>query len=285
VDKQIKKLKKDKIVAETMILAGILTLAVTLLITLLIDPRPILIALAVGGFLLVFFGYSNYAHLKETFKKDFLNNLIEEWIERGTHEPEHGLSEHQVHETGFLEKPDVFTSWDFLFGAMAGVPFISSDIRLEKETEKKRHTTKTNTYFLGRVFSFEFNRIFDGTIFILSENRPNDGKEYKEATPEFGHLAVNFDVLTTKKTLARNMFTKDFMRILEKLQSNHPAKAELAFTGSKCHVAINNLEDAFKLRMLRPINADLMQIFKEDIAILHELINLLKDKNPVFKGA
>ena len=132
-------------------------------------------------------GYNGFSKLSKRFKIEVLSGLVETFVDNGRFDPNGGLSPAQVYSSEFLKRADRFHTEDFLSGSMDGVEFISSDVKLEE-----RHVRQTKngtevyyeTYFLGRLFKFEFNKSFDGYLQVLEGSRPTKNRKYTKVKLE-----------------------------------------------------------------------------------------------------
>ena len=141
------------------------------------------VLLFLPGLFFLITGNIAFKKLNNRFKHEVLTDLVASYVDDGVFIPNQGLSQSQVYSTEFLKRADRFHSEDFLKGSIEGVQFISSDVKLEEEhVEHTKNGTRRYyvTYFLGRVFEFDFNKSFDGYLQVLEKYRPTVKRGYQK---------------------------------------------------------------------------------------------------------
>lgn len=230
-------------------------------------------------------GATSFGKLKQAFKDTVLTEMFKNAIPGVYYNPRDGLSQSVVYDTDFLKRADRFHSEDFLSGQIDGVDFISSDVKLE---ERHVQHTKNGTrvyyvaYFIGRVFRFEFNKNFVGSLQVLESGRPRSGG-YKIVKLESIDFNKKFKTYSTEDITAFYILTPDIMEAIHNLERRNPGRISLSFHGDHLFVAINNNKDTFELKMFRPIDDSMVEEFKKDILVIKDFIMTLKLNNNLFK--
>lgn len=243
-----------------------------------------LIAILPGiGFLI--YAFSKLNALSKDFKREVLGDLVREHIDQGQLLVSSGLDKSQVMDTEFLKRPDRFHSEDFISGSMDGVSFVSSDVKLE---EKHVHHTKNGTrtewitYFLGRIFIFDFNKRFDGDLQVAENTRPTSRKKFNKIKMESIEFNKVYKTYTTNDHTAFYVLTPHLMQALLDFEKNNKGHISFAFSGSKLYIAINNFRDTFELRLFRKIDQSTVEEFKRDLFVIHEVVRELKLNKKIF---
>lgn len=242
------------------------------------------ISLLGGGFVAAA-GATAFNKLKKNFKQTVLKEMFKETIPGVNYSPEYGLDERTVYATDFLKRADRFHSEDFLEGQIDGVDFISSDVKLEeRHVQHTKHGTRTYyvTYFLGRVFRFEFNKEFAGRLQVLEAGSPKS-RGYNKVKLESVDFNKKFKTYSTEDITAFYILTPDIMEAIHKLEQRNPGRIGLSFVGDYLFVAINNNKDTFELKMFKEIDNSMVEEFKKDILVIKDFIMTLKLNNNLFK--
>lgn len=236
---------------------------------------------------LIFFaiGFTKFSKLKRDFKYNVLSKMFAEVLPEVHYEPDDGLSPETVYQTDFLKRADRFHSEDYLMGAVDGVDFISSDVKLEeRHVQHTKNGTRVYyvTYFMGRIFRFQFNKDFVGSLYVLEGGSPHSWGHNKVKL-ESVDFNKKFKTYATEDITAFYILTPDIMEAIHKIERRNPGRIGLRFHGEYLYVAINNNRDTFELQMFRKIDDSIIQEFKEDLLVIKDFIVTLKLNNNLFK--
>ena len=267
------------------IIGGVLVVLGILLFILLAQYGPFgLIAILPGiGFLI--YTTSKLNALSKKFKKEVLTELVETNIDQGQLVIDSGLSKSEVMDTEYLKRPDRFHSEDMISGLMDGVSFVSSDVKLE---ERHVHHTKNGTrtewvtYFLGRVFVFDFNKRFDGALQVAENTRPTSNRKFEKVKMESIEFNRVYNTYTTNDHTAFYVLTPHLMQGLLDFEKNNKGHISFSFIGSKLYIAINNFRNTFELRLFRKIDQSVIDEFTRDLLVIHEVVRELKLNKKIF---
>jgi hypothetical protein len=248
------------------------------------------IILVVAGFIIggiiAGIGFSKFSKLSKMFKQEVLTGLIDTFVDNGYFDPNAGLSQAQVYNTEFLKRADRFHSEDFLSGSMEDVQFVSSDVKLEeKHVRHTKNGTETyyETYFLGRVFIFEFNKSFDGYLQVLESNHPTRNRGYKKVKLESVQFNKKFRTYATNEHSAFYVLTPHFMEALMKFEQENKGRIYFSFIDNLLYIGINNFKDTFELRMFRKLDDRIFDEFKRDLLVIKDVITELKLNRNIFR--
>ena len=278
-------LEKKK--AEKKIFIGIPFIIISVLGFVLLGEYGFFIAfLIIPGFVFIGLGSSQFSKLSKRFKNEVLVDLISTYVDNGKFIPEQGLSINKVYNTEFVKHADRYHTEDYLSGSMDGVSFESSDVRLEeRHVEHTKNGTRTyyETYFLGRVFIFEFNKEFQGYLQVLEGGRPTVNRKYEKVKLESVQFNKKFKTYATNEHSAFYVLTPHLMEALMDFEKKNKGKIQFSFLGSKLHIGINNFKDTFELKMFRKLDQSVFDEFKRELLVIQDVIKELRLNNNIFK--
>lgn len=243
------------------------------------------IVLIIIGAIVSIIGAARFSSLKKRFKDQVLGPMFKEAIPGIEFDPNRGLDPRTVYDTDFLTRADRFTSEDYLAGDVDGVNFISSDVKLEeRHVEHTKNGTRTYyvTYFLGRVFKFDFNKEFVGDLHVLEAGRPKS-RGFNKVKLESVDFNKKFKTFTQEDITAFYVLTPPIIEAITKIEKRHPGRIGISFRGDHMYVAINNNKDTFELKMFKEIDDSMIQEFIDDLLVIKEFIVTLKLNKNLFK--
>ncbi|MCK5387644.1 MAG: DUF3137 domain-containing protein [Candidatus Izimaplasma sp.] len=279
---QLLKKKSEK----NVVIGGILLVLGLILFVLLIEYGPYGLILGLPGLVLIGIGFAKFSGIKKNFKSEVLHDVVVTFVEDGVFDPLKGLSQTVVYNTEFLKRADIFQSEDYLAGKMDGVSFVSSDVKLqERHVEHTENGTRTTyvTYFLGRVFRFEFNKSFDGYLQVLEKSKPTIKRKYKKIKLESVDFNKKFKTYSTSEHTAFYVLTPHLMEALRDFEKNNKGKISFSFIGKYLYIGINNFRDTFELKMFRVLNEETFSEFKRELFVIQEIVKELRLNNDIFK--
>ncbi|MBN2539922.1 MAG: DUF3137 domain-containing protein [Bacilli bacterium] len=276
--------------SETKVIVGGVIIAVGIILAMLGNMNGnalfiIGIIIGLGGFVFFGIGMAAFGTLKKNFKEQVLRPMFQEAIPDIKYEPTLGLAPQIVYSTDFLKVADRFHSEDHLSGQLDGVQFISSDVKLE---ERHVEHTKNGTrvyyvpYFIGRVFRFQFNKEFVGSLYVLESGSPMR-RGYNKVKLESIDFNKKFKTFATEEITAFYILTPDIMEAIHNLERRHQGRIGLSFHGDYLYVAINNNRDTFEVQMFRKIDESMIKEFQQDLLVIKDFIMTLKLNNNLFK--
>ena len=280
---QLKKSSENKVK-----IGGAIAVVGALIFVLLGMEGLAFIGILIGGGGLAYLGAGSAAFnkLSNRFKTEVLTDLIASFVDDGVFNPHQGLPMSTVYATEFLKRADRYHTEDYLSGSIDGVRFESSDVKLEeKHVEHTKNGTRTyyETYFLGRIFVFDFNKSFDGYLQVLERGRPISKKRYSKIKLESVQFNKKFKTYTTNDHSAFYVLTPHFMEALMMFEQNNKGNISFSFIDTHLFIGINNFRDTFELKMFRELNMESFKEFEKEIGVVKEVISELKLNRNIYK--
>lgn len=274
--------------AEKKVMIGAGIILVSLLGLLFLENGGFILLLPgiIAGVITIAIGFNSFQKLSKKFKVEVLTGLIATFVDNGKFDPNNGLSQSEVYASEFLIRADRFHSEDYLSGSIEGVKFVSSDVKLEeRHVRQTKNGTETyyETYFLGRLFRFEFNKSFEGYLQVLEGARPSRNRKYKKVKLESIQFNKKFKTYATSEHSAFYVLTPHFMEALMKFEQKNKGKIYFSFIDSTLNIGINNFVDTFELRMFKKLDDSTFESFKRDLLVIKDVITELKLNNNIFK--
>jgi hypothetical protein len=231
-------------------------------------------------------GMSEFINVKKSFKTEVLQEMFKTLIPDVEYHPDMGLSESEVYSSEFLKHADRFHSEDYIAGSIEDVRFYSSDLRLEeRHVQHTKNGTRVYyvTYFLGRVFRFDFNKEFTGNLQVLETGSPYSRRKFEKVKMESDDFNKKFKIFAEEEITAFYILTPDIMEAIFNLEQRNPGRISMSFLGDHLYVAINNNRDTFELKMFRNVDESVIEEFKQDLLVIKDFIVSLKLNNKLFK--
>ena len=231
-------------------------------------------------------GMAEYAKIKKNFKSQVLTDMFKTLIPDVEYLPNRGLAPEEAYASEFLKRADRYHSEDFISGKIGEVDFISSDLKLEeRHVQHTKNGTRVYyvTYFLGRVFRFEFNKNFTGNLQVLEAGSPFSRRKFEKVKLESIDFNKKFKVFAEEELTAFYILTPDIMEAIFNLEKRNPGRISMSFLGDHLYVAINNNRDTLELQNFKKIDESIIEEFKKDLLVIKDFIVSLKLNNKLFK--
>ena len=221
----------------------------------------------IAGLLFAFFGYANFTHLRENFKSRLIASWTASWVKGGDYDPRNGLSKNQILKSLLFSQDARFETHDLISGSLQGIAFISSDVK---------NISAIPPVFHGRLFAFEFNHTFIQNLIHIPQNHEAllDGFEKTKAYQKA------YDTYIPKGS--KPMLSSTWVKAFEKLEKIHTQRVALSLVDSKLYLTINDQEDAFIMRLFKPLDLKKITAFQTDVRHLTELIKTFKNNKANF---
>lgn len=252
-------------------------------------------ALFFGVFISLIFlgiGFFLYNQKKKAFslsvKKYIIGGLFEEQFSNVIYQPEKGLSQQFIKDSGLYPMGNIFESDDLLSATYKNVGFIQSDVLIQDETSDGE-TTTTTTLFHGRWLVCDFIKEFEGyhqirTNRFFKNRKPFKffGDKLKQFEFENKQFNKKFTTYTTDQKEAFYLINPGYMQRLENFVEYIGENIVFGFINNKLHVAIYNNKDAFELKGNK-INEEFITRIDEDIKLIKLIIDELDLELDIFR--
>jgi len=289
--------QKRKSFAEIGVVAGILLMALFVLLSIVTEFMEFYTILMVLGLVLIFVGTGLFQWTQRKFKQEYLKSYLSDLIEDGEFIPKkgfnrvQGLHPNDVYMSEFIERADRYYSYDYLHGVIDGIKFQSSDVHLQRLEYRTYTDSKGNrkrkrqyvTFFKGRVFHFDFNKNFDGCVLVLERYRPRSNRKYKKVELEYVDFNKKFKTFTTKEHTAFYILTPHFMESLMKVEKENPGNVGFSFIDNKLYFALHKNRSTFSLRPFRKIDERYLQSIHDEVEMIYNMVDDLKLNRNIFK--
>lgn len=293
-DKEVSQIKKEQadVVFNRKIAISIgVVILVSLILQSLYDEPVILFGLFIVAFLLVIgliLYYKEKQEFSEIVKDIIIRGLFEEQFSHVTYQPDKGLNEKFIKETGLYPLGNRFYSDDLLTASYKNVGFMQSDVFIQQVTSNGK-TTTTVTLFKGRWIMCDFIKNFDGYHQIRSNGFFKNKKPFKffddklkEFKFENNRFNDTFTTYTSDRQEAFYLINPGYMERIEKLTDYINQEVVFGFVDNKLHVAIFNNEDAFEIKDVN-IDDDFVKDIENDIELIKLIIDELDLELDIFK--
>ncbi|MFO7969811.1 MAG: DUF3137 domain-containing protein [Candidatus Izemoplasmatales bacterium] len=293
MNESIKKFNKEKQKSEKKFIFAGLAIIIAILLFLLVSSQGlnenyyILPAIVlIIGIILIGVGAYEFSKVKKDFKNNFLKGIFSELIPNIKYHPKRGLPKDVTYSSELLKRADRYHCEDYLEGKIDDVDFVSSDIKLEER--RVRHTkngTQTYyvTYFMGRVFQFDFHKELAGSLQVLETGSPKSRRRFKKVELESIDFNKKFKTYAENELTAFYILTPDIMEAIFALERRHPGNIGFSFLDEKLYMAINNNKNTFELQLFRKLTQESIDEFKGDLLVIKDIIHTLKLNNSIFK--
>ncbi len=271
---------------QKVIIGGILAILGLVLFVVLINYGPYGLILVIPGVVYIIMGATQFKKIQKNFKTEVLKEIIISSVDNGKFDPDSGLSQSVVYATEFLKRADIFHTEDYLSGSIDGVNFESSDVKLQERRQvQTENGTRTviETYFLGRVFRFDFNKSFDGYLQVLEKGKPTRKRGYKKIKLESVDFNKKFKTFCTSEHTAFYVLTPHLMEALRDFEYKNKGNISFSFIENHLYIGINNFKDTFELKMFRVLNEESFNVFKREMQVIKDVVMELRLNNDIFK--
>lgn len=279
-----------------MLLGFGITLAITIVLV-IIFKSPLMIAFPlVLGFIFTNLINSKAQRkfslaLKETFVLKAFKSVFADLI----YEPEKGIDESVIRNTGMINMGDRYSSNDYISGKYKNINVVLSDIHIEEKhetTDSNGHTSTTwVTIFRGRWMIFDFNKTFKANIQVCQNGFGNSRlnnwaskTKYKKVLMEDQAFNNDFRTYAQDEHEAFYILTPSFMEKIKLLTSNISGKLLFCFINNKLHVGLQNNKDSFEHSIFKKINEEeYTNEISKDLKSITNFVDELSLDNDLFR--
>ena len=287
----IKKEQSDVVFNKSIIIMIIVVLAISSILQLISGAPYFLVGIFII-IILTFIGIYLYYKEKKEFslavKDIIINGLFTEAFEKVLYQPEKGLSESFIKNTGLYPMGNRFYSDDLLSASYKGVGFFQSDVLIQQVTSNGK-TTTTTTLFKGRWIVCDFIKNFNGQHQIRSNGFFKNRKPFRFFNDSLDKFQFedqqfndDFTTYTTDQSEAYYLINPSYMEKIKYMTNYIGAEVVYGFIDNKLHVAIFNNEDAFEVKG-KSIDESFVTRIENDINLIKLIIDGLDLDLDIFK--
>ncbi|NLC55001.1 MAG: DUF3137 domain-containing protein [Erysipelothrix sp.] len=293
-DEQKLKIEKEQadVVFNHKIIIAIVVIFFISLIAQAITKKPFIFSGLFFIVVLLIAGIILYERERKEFslivKDVIIRGLFQEQFKNVVYQPEKGLSEAFIKESGLYQMGNRFYSDDLLSATYKDVGFIQSDVLIQQVTSNGK-TTTTTTLFKGRWLVCDFIKNFEGYHQIRANGFFKNKKPFRffgDTLSEFEFedqtFNDNYTTYTSDKREAYYLINPGYMQRIDNLSNFINKEVVYGFLNNKLHVAIYNNEDAFELKGNK-INEDFVKRIDADIELIKLIIDELDLELDIFK--
>ena len=271
-------------------------LAAILFFVLIAEDMPIagFISLVVIGIATVILYLINKRKFVSGYKETFVKTALESSFDDLVYEPDNGIPEEVIKETGFIRLGNKYSSSDYIKASYNSTPFELSDVLIQDEHEttdsKGDTTTETDTIFHGQWMIFRFNKNFVSTVQVRQKFFGNSlfgtlkktGKKIEMEDIEFNKL---FTVFAESQQEAFYILTPHIMAKMKEISKKSDAQMMYGFKDNLLHIAVSSSKDSFSPKMFKKLDAEKAKAdISSSISIITGFIEELKLDNDLFKN-
>lgn len=213
--------------------------------------------------------------------------LFKPEFENYTFDPEGQFDSNLSRELSLHPMGDRFTSNDLITGTLHGINFVRSDITTTTTTTDSKGDSTTVTNFRGQVFAFDFFKNTNSYVKI-SYNRSGMGGVRrklgaKKISFEDSEFNSTFKIHSNSDHEAFYVFTPHFMRRLIEFHRQIEYPMNLIIHNSTLYLSVYSNRDSFEPKIRKPMDEAFINSVKQDINIIHTIVEDLDLKNTLFK--
>ncbi len=249
-----------KTISEIMMLSGLLLIMGAAYLFWFVDSPLAAFILFTTGLVLLFIGYSNFAHMRENFKESLITEWLAETVSYGDYSPRSGLSKTQVIKSLFFNHEQTITTHDLVSGAMNNIAFISGDLQVYDQQD---------TVFNGWLFIFEFNTPFACHMVHV----PTSLKHLKHPSMHTIDVTNGYQTFLSSPTCDHQ--TKAWLKTFNSLNQKNQ-DIWFSIHDSKCYLAFNHRHDPFTIKLFKPLNLHAIEQFKVTLTHIETFIKSFK---------
>lgn len=220
------------------------------------------------------------------FKYGFVKTALSEVFDDLAFDPDNGLQEKFLEQTGMIDTGDVFSSNDLVTGTYKGTWFTQSDVLSEDKHETTdsdghTHTTYT-TNFKGRFIVFDFNKSFSSNFLVVQKKvsgyrvpgRRINGTKYKKYPSEDEEFNNRFTVYCDNVTSPYTILTQEFMDKLKRVDDKTEGGLIICFFENRLYIGINDHTNAFELDLKKtPTEEQMVRKIMYEVHVITDLID------------
>lgn len=185
-----------------------------------------------------------------------------------------------VTESGLVARPDRVKGNDLISAKYKGVKFTVSDLHYERretrvDSKGNTHTTYV-TFFKGRFYIFEFNRVFDHQLKIIERGLfgiSPSARGFKKYETESIAFNKKFNLTATDQQFVFYIVTPLMLEKFQELEQMHRGHIGFSLNRNQLMIAVNDSYDYLEVKIKTPINENTIKGMRADTDIMASIIN------------
>lgn len=270
----VKKLKKQKLIAEIMKVVGYVS--VVLFSILFIEDAYFYIGIIIG-LLFILIGRAIFRRLRETINERLMPEIYKTKLGKSIHRPLEGFNNVEVYATNLFVPQDRYISNDLVSGEVFGFKYKLSEVHL-LDAKKDFKKLTSNTLFQGSFVEVNVESQIKGSVYIV----PKDtelfhylGKEHEVGLKE--PLSNQLKVLSKNKKEAQKLLDEEFISLLEKITTTFP-NTYIAVKKHAIYIAIDSRKKPLIVKLFRRLDLSYLDVLSHEIITMKEIVYTLYKK-------
>ena len=235
-----------------------------------------------GGAVVAMYCNAQIKKISSEFKKTYVQAELDKVFPGSKFSYDIGFTEQEVVRSNLLSNQDRYKSEDMIVGSFDGVNFRSSDVHQHDVRRSGKHTTVV-TVFQGRVYEFDFNKIFKYNLLLLQKGQYRPFQGFNKVKMESIAFNSELKVYAKDDHEAFYILTPHFMEKLMKLDRKYHDKITFSFLDNKLYIAVDNRVDNFDIKAFSVVNQAFLRSYVEEFEDMKEFITMLNLTSRMFK--
>lgn len=231
----------------------------------------------------------------KAYKDYFIKRSLEKIFTDLKYEPDRGISEKVIEDTGMMYMGDRYSSNDYFEGKYKNVNVKQADVHIEEEqqtTDSDGHTTTTwVTIFEGKWMIFDFNKTFTANVQVSQKgfgnsrvNNWGEKNKYKKVEMEDAEFNKMFRIYAQNEHDAFYILTPSLMEKIKNLARTVSGKLLLCFINNELHIGLYNYKDSFEHSVYKKIDEEkINDDISKEIKIITNFVDELDLDNSLFR--
>jgi hypothetical protein len=220
--------------------------------------------------------------ISNEFKMVYVQKELEKVFPNSTYHFDRGFAQSEITESRLLKSRDRYSSEDMIVGEFDGVHFKSSDVT-QKEVRGSGKHRRVVTVFQGRVYEFDFNKVFKYNLLILQKGQFRPFENFVKIEMESIQFNSELKVYAKNDHEAFYILTPQFMEKLMELDRKYYDKITFSFLNNKLYIAVDNRVDNFDIKPFQIVDSSILRSYVEEFEYMKGFITLLNLTSRMFK--
>ena len=259
------------------------------------SPAFIISVLAIGLVITALLSSGPTKKFTLAFKNTFVLKSLKSIFSDLMYQPEKGIAEEVIGNTGMMFMGDRYSSNDYISGRYKNIPVVQADVHIEEKHESSdsdgHSTTHWVTIFRGRWMIFDFNKKFKANIQVSQKGFGNSKLnnwgskiKYKKVMLEDQMFNNKFKTYAHEELDAFYVLTPAMIEKIKNLTNSISGKLLFCFIDNKLHVGVQNNKDSFEHGIFTKMNEEkVTNMISQDIKLITDFVDELNLDNDLFR--